>query len=69
MRPPNHRGTAAIVAVLALAGFPLSGARPFPRREPDEHSPDEDCRGLCGSQACVDKAIAEANMSLGKEEP
>lgn len=35
------------------------GPYPDGMRGPGEHPPDEDCRGLCGAKACIDKAMAE----------
>lgn len=52
MSPERFRLIQEIAAAFA------SPAREFPKRDPDEHGPEEDCRGLCGAQRCIDRELA-----------
>ena len=52
MSPEKFEEIRRIVASLASPG------REWPKREPDEHGPEEDCRGMCGAVRCVDKEVS-----------
>lgn len=56
-RRPGPRAALSLLPLLALLCMP--SVQPWPKREPDEHGPDEDCGGLCGAQACIDKSLAK----------
>ncbi len=34
---------------------------------PGEHPADEDCRGLCGAEACMKRALEEMGIVMGDE--